>query len=375
MKICFISSLYSAWGGSEELWIRTANEAINKGIEVLISVYDWGELPKPIRELREKGATVVLRPNEGYLSKSFSGKLNLKLNKFIPSDPFAPVAKFNPDMTIISQGGTYDFMWQKELAAFIKNHQGGKLFILNQYNDEHKVLDEETILISRIIFSKAEKIFFVSKRNLQVCERQTAFKIKNSEVIYNPIKTSIDKIPFPAFTPIRFAAVGRLEAEIKGQDILLETLSSEKWRTRNWNLNIYGVGKDEKYLRQLCHYWGLEDKIKFKGFTDDVKEIWKENHLLIHPSFGEGTPLVLLEAMACGRTAVVTDVGGCGEFIVDDYSGYIAGAPTVNLIDLALEKAWNNSDEFEKFGQRSLEKIEREFAIAPEVKLLNLISN
>jgi L-malate glycosyltransferase len=375
MKICFISSLYSGWGGSEELWIRTAGEALKKNMEILISIYDWGKLPKPIKELEEKGATIVVRPNESFMAGSFSGKLNSKFNKFISLDSFSSVKKFNPDVTVISQGGTYDFTWQRDLADFIQNFDSGKLFLVNQYNDEHKVLDDEAIGLSRIIFSKAEKIFFVSKRNLRVCERQTAYKILNSEVIYNPIKTGIDKIPFPNSDTIHFAAVGRLEAEIKGQDILLETLSSDKWKSRKWNLNIYGVGKDEKYLRQLCKYWDLEERINFKGFIDDVREIWKENHLLIHTSFGEGTPLVLLEAMACGRTAVVTDVGGCGEFIEDNYSGYIADAPTANLIDIALEKAWKKPELFEKFGERSLERIEKEFAIAPEVKLLNLISH
>jgi L-malate glycosyltransferase len=375
MKICFISSLYSGWGGSEELWIRTAGEALKNGMDVLVSVYDWGKLAKPIQELQNKGAKVVLRNNDSFLSQTLSGKLKLKLNKWVPVDPFSDVKKFNPNITIISQGGTFDFTWQKTLADFILNHNSGKLFILNQYNDEHKILDESAIKLSRTIFSAAAKSFFVSKRNLQVCERQTAFKISNAHVIYNPIKTGIDKIPLPSLSTINFAAVGRLEAEVKGQDILIEILASEKWKSRNWILNIYGIGKDEKYLRQLCEFRGLEKRVNFKGYREDVKEIWKENHFLIHPSFGEGTPLVLLEAMACGRTAIVTDVGGCGEFIEDAYSGYIADAPTVNLIDAALEKAWEKPELFETFGERSLERIEREFNIAPEVKLLTTISN
>jgi glycosyltransferase involved in cell wall biosynthesis len=373
MKICFISSLYSSWGGSEELWIRTANEALKKNIEVLISIYDWGKLQKPVQDLVDKGAKLHLRPNENFLSQTFSGKVNIKLNKLISLDSFSPVKNFNPDVTILSQGGTYDFTWQKSLGNFINHFNSGKLFILNQYNDEHKVLDEETIRIARIAFSKATNVFFVSKRNLESCVRQLAFRIPNASVVYNPIKTGISKISFPPISTITFAAIGRLEAEVKGQDILLHTLSSPKWKSRKWNLNFYGEGKDENYLKQLCELWGIEKNIHFKGFKDNVKDIWKENHFLVHPSFGEGTPLVLLEAMACGRTAVATDVGGSGEFIEDEYSGFLAKAPTVELFDHALEKAWNQQELLETFGERCLEKISMEFTTAPEIKLLDSI--
>jgi glycosyltransferase involved in cell wall biosynthesis len=95
---------------------------------------------------------------------------------------------------------------------------------------------------------------------------------------------------------------------------------------------------------------GLKN-VRFCGHVSDVEAIWKENHMLVLPSRYEGLPLVLVEAMWCGRPAVVTDVAGNSEVCFDNETGFVAPAPTVPLLADALERAWSRRSDWQSMGQ------------------------
>jgi len=78
-------------------------------------------------------------------------------------------------------------------------------------------------------------------------------------------------------------------------------------------VSVYGEGPQERILRRVVESNALQDKIRFCGNVSDVSKIWRDNHALIMPS--EGLPLALVEALMCGRTAIVTDMAGNAEVI------------------------------------------------------------
>ena len=55
----------------------------------------------------------------------------------------------------------------------------------------------------------------------------------------------------------------------------------------------------------------------FAGYQSDVRAIWAREQLLVMSSRDEGTPLALVEAMLCGRSAIVSDVGGNQEWVTE----------------------------------------------------------
>jgi glycosyltransferase involved in cell wall biosynthesis len=63
--------------------------------------------------------------------------------------------------------------------------------------------------------------------------------------------------------------------------------------------------------------------------------------------------------MWCARPAVVTDIGGNAEMCVDGETGFVAAAPTVGLLDEALERAWNRRDELENMGKLARARVEQ----------------
>jgi L-malate glycosyltransferase len=122
------------------------------------------------------------------------------------------------------------------------------------------------------------------------------------------------------------------------------------------------------------NFYQLSDRIKIMGYVNDVRSIWAENHILLLPSRGEGTPLALIEAMICGRPSVVTDIGGNSEWIAEGKTGFVAEAPTTRSINAALNRAWQTQDKWQSIGKSAHESAMSELDLYPEKTLLGLLT-
>jgi glycosyltransferase involved in cell wall biosynthesis len=185
---------------------------------------------------------------------------------------------------------------------------------------------------------------------LEAANRHLCTNISNAEIIRNPVNlSSITLLPYPSIdSTINLACVGNLVTVHKGQDILIEALS--KWEFKNWILNIYGSGMDISYLQNLVQYYQLEKQVIFHGTVRDIRQIWKQNHALVMASHMEGMPLVVVEAMLCGRICIVTDVGGNSEWITHQKNGFLAEAPNVNSVLKTLETAYSLIEQWPKMA-------------------------
>jgi glycosyltransferase involved in cell wall biosynthesis len=93
------------------------------------------------------------------------------------------------------------------------------------------------------------------------------------------------------------------------------------------------------------------DSVHFAGFVNDLTYLWSEHHALILPSRFEGMPVALVEAMLCARSSILTDVAGHSELVRDGVNGFLAKAPTVDLLDEAMGRAWESRDRLEEMGR------------------------
>jgi glycosyltransferase involved in cell wall biosynthesis len=166
-----------------------------------------------------------------------------------------------------------------------------------------------------------------------------------------------EALPWPAVEDdgLRLACVARLYLLDKGQDILLRVLAREKWKARNLRVSFFGRGINRDGLTGLAARLGVRN-VSFEGHTDDVQGIWKNHHALVLPSRSEGLPLSLVEAMMCGRPAIVTKVGGNAEVVEDRVTGFLA-APSEDSIDAALEEAWGRRGELREMGLAAAHRI------------------
>jgi glycosyltransferase involved in cell wall biosynthesis len=155
-----------------------------------------------------------------------------------------------------------------------------------------------------------------------------------------------------------------MDPAAKGQDLLLEVLARSEWRDRPIELHFYGEGLFELTLRRLADTLGLKN-VYFHGHVSDIRAIWEQNHILALPSRYEGLPLALVEAMWCGRPAIVTDVAGNAEVCVDNETGFVAPAPTASLLAGTLQRAWDRRFDWQLMGQAARARAESQIPRDP----------
>jgi glycosyltransferase involved in cell wall biosynthesis len=339
-----MSTMSSApWGGSEELWATTALEALQAGHEVTASVFGWSNESPKLAELERRGVKVLRRHRDSAVPSHRA------------TSNYLDLFKTNPDVIVVSQGWIFDVPFSRSQLLELLYVSPTPFVLVCQLNERLPLLADDCLREhARNIFSRAFKVLFVSNQNRIDAERQMARNLPNAALVLNPVNLSDrSSVPWPESRTARFANVARFEVKHKAQDILIETLSTEEWQQRDWHLTLYGTGPDERYLRSLIEFFHLQERITLAGYQSDVRSIWAKEHVLLMFSRAEGNPLALVEAMLCGRPAVVTDIGGNAEWVTEPETGFVAEAPAIALTRAAMERAWSVRQSWQKMGMRA----------------------
>ena len=354
MRFAFVSTMQgSPWGGSEELWSRAAIELKRGGHEVWASVVYRPQMSDKLAVLAQKGIRLETYPAPGYLvgwARQAWSSVALGYRR-----SYRRLKRFRPDLVVISQGhNAGGFEW-----ARVCREAAIPYVIIVQCNNEHCWFEERDVTEAVASYTRAQRVFCVSQCNFDLLRRQVGEPLQNGEVVWNPYNVA------PECSPAwpnenggwRLACVARMDAAAKGQDLLLQTLARPEWRGRPIEVNFFGKGPHELGLRRFAAMLQLNN-VQFRGHVSDIRAIWEQNHMLVLPSRYEGLPLALVEAMWCGRPAVVTDVGGNAELCVDGETGFVAPAPTVPSFAQALQRAWDRRKEWLQLGRDARARVE-----------------
>lgn len=132
--------------------------------------------------------------------------------------------------------------------------------------------------------------------------------------------------PLPSAPPLRVAVVSRMVWS-KGIDVAVEAVRLARAGGADVELSLHGA-PDPSNPRALSEAqlraWSAEPGIRWHGPTADAAAVWHGHHVGCLPSRGgEGLPRTLLEAAACGRALVTTDVPGCRRLVRDGVEGLV----------------------------------------------------
>ncbi len=105
--------------------------------------------------------------------------------------------------------------------------------------------------------------------------------------------------------------------------------------------------------------WGDADVIDWWGERSDIAEIWANSHIAVLPSYREGLPKSLLEAAACGRPMVATDVPGCREIVRDGETGLLVPPRDAPSLAAALERLAGDATLRRRLGAAARDLVER----------------
>jgi glycosyltransferase involved in cell wall biosynthesis len=355
--IAFVNDVTgSRTSGCQVLWAESALHLQENREARVALAFRAGSRPDlgKVTQLLEKGCPHV---QERSAPPGMAAKIMRRFwNKKKSTDSRIPsllwLESLKPDLVVVCQSGCIgvDF-WGPRLRK--KNIP---YVTLTQCADIHmwKPDDENDLL--REGYLNALRNFFVSAGNRRSVETMLGIPLANSEVICNSFQATFDQhFTWPSQqSPLRLACVARLYPPAKGQDILLQALAGEKWKSRDVHLSLVGSGSCLRSLQQLVKTLGLEPQVTFMGHVRDISSIWDRHHLLVMPSRYEGMPLAVLEALLRGRPCVLTDVAGHAEYITEGENGFLAEAPTVSHLDAALERAWKRRVDLEEMGKQAL---------------------
>jgi len=353
MKIAFISAMScNPWGGSEELWAGTAKHLAADGHEVFAQVQGWPQRHPRVESLARAGIHVHERPflPQGHQRwRRLLHRAQLSLQRSFGADSLDRwLSAVNADWVCVSNGGYSDGLpYMTRLAA--QDQPFGSIVQANGPQWWPAGSQFESV---RKGYQQARAVWCVSHANLRLLRNMLALPLPQARVVWNPYQVQRDNPPpWPTSTePWRLACVARLEPNAKGQDLILEVLARPEWRERPVTLSLFGTGDNAAGLKALSTCLGLDDRVRFHGQVADVAGIWREHHCLVLSSRLEGLPLALVEALLCGRPAVVTDIAGNPEVVQDGITGFIAAAPNTERLAEAMERAWHARENWQAMG-------------------------
>ena len=148
-----------------------------------------------------------------------------------------------------------------------------------------------------------------------------------------------DVIPVPIPVAPRLVCVGRLSKE-KGQMLLLEAVSHLASKGTHLELVLAGDGDMRPELESQIVQHNLQDKIRITGWisSEQVRKEILAARALVLPSFAEGLPVVIMEAMALRRPVLTTYLAGIPELVRPGKDGWLFPAGDVEELVAALEK-------------------------------------
>ncbi len=166
--------------------------------------------------------------------------------------------------------------------------------------------------------------------------------------------------PLPDPTPLRVALVARMLWS-KGIDLAVEAVRRARRAGIAVELSLYGApdpSNPKAVPEATLRAWSSEPGIVWHGATRDIAGVWAAHHVACLPSRGgEGLPRTLLEAAACGRALLTTDVPGCRRLVRDGVEGRVVPSDDAQALANALEALATNPDRVAAMGRAARERV------------------
>ena len=213
-------------------------------------------------------------------------------------------------------------------------------------------------VLYKISLSFNTKVFFQNTDDVNDFRRFGIFNDLNRTVMINGSGVNIDHfqpVALPA-NKISFLLTARL---IKAKGIFEYLAAAQKIKQKYPHVEFLLVGwfedKDEALNKDQLQAYIDNNTITFLGKLTDIRLALAQTSIYVLPSYREGTPRSVLEAMASGRPIITTDVPGCRATVIDGDNGFLVPAKNVDALCVAMERFINNPGLIAKMGQRSRE--------------------
>jgi len=285
----------------------------------------------------------------------FAGR---KINKII--------REFEPDIIITSwlhPYGTYaKFIKKKVNIPIISYAEGSDIFI---WPDIYPGWSNIKMLLERYV----DRVILISNAMYQLNFQKR--KIKNTKLIVDGYDEDIfyyfHKIQNKDY--VNILSIGNLSV-VKGHDILIKSLG---YLGSNFSLNIIGDGPEKEKLINYVKSYNLQSRVNFIGQInhEHLRSFIEKSDIFCMPSRSDAQPAAALEAMACGRPVVATNVGGFPYLIEPGFNGYLAEPESPESLAYYIEKAFATKWDYKAIAEWTKENFGWEKSITQLLKVIN----
>ncbi|HZB23878.1 MAG TPA: glycosyltransferase [Gaiellaceae bacterium] len=186
-------------------------------------------------------------------------------------------------------------------------------------------------------------------------------------VVHNGVETASasanglrEELAIPADAPL-VVEVGRL-CDVKGQRELIEAVAQvDGARAILVGADLEQEGAYERVLRRRAEELGVAERVVFAGARDDAARVLAAADVVALPSWTEGLPMVVLEAMALGRAVVATPVGGTPELLEDGETGLLVPPRDPKALATALRRLLEDDALRRRLGDNARRRVDERF--------------
>lgn len=232
-------------------------------------------------------------------------------------------------------------------------------------------------LLDKMMFRRFDHVIIVSDATRSLVPRwwlpdSQATVLRNALVLKSYGREILDK-PRRPIDPdnVTLVNVGRLSPE-KGQEMLLNAMHALTPRWPKLRLKFAGIGPLEEQLRVVARNLGLEERVEFVGYVNDMPRLYADIDLVVQSSFTEGLPNVILEAAYLRVPIVATAVGGTAEVISHKESGWLI-QPTLEQLTDGIAQFLERPQDFVRMAEQAHQGILRNYSFDVRTEKLTRI--
>lgn len=218
----------------------------------------------------------------------------------------------------------------------------------------------------KIAVSKASKVFFQNPDDQSLFRVCGVLADEVPSVVVNGSGVDVSVYGLAALPVVRptFLMISRLLGD-KGTREYARAAARVRAANPDVQLGLAGWIDDnpDAISQAELNAWIDEGSIKFLGRLEDVRPAIADCTVYVLPSYREGTPRTVLEAMAMGRPVITTDAPGCRETVVEGENGFLVPVKSVDALAEAMQKFIDDPELAVRMGKRSREIAEEKYDV------------
>jgi glycosyltransferase involved in cell wall biosynthesis len=151
---------------------------------------------------------------------------------------------------------------------------------------------------------------------------------------------------------------------LKGVPDLIQAIANVRKHGLKADLRIVGEGQQKEKLAALARALGIEEHVKFEGFVpySNMPHYFQRSDIFCFPTLGEPFGKAIIEAMACGKPVITTNVGGSSEIIQDKVDGILVPPSNPEAIAQQITRLIDDRNETHMLGERARETAVNRFS-------------